>query len=206
MEKFRGWVRARPIIWVVGVFVVAGILGAAAGSSGESGLKDEKAELEDTVALAEEKREDAEAGAEDAEAEAAEVKDEEGKILDGARRQARKIVGEAKAEAEELENVEGEIASAESELADVEASLTGAEKEKSLSSFGGGIMKGEVDYTVGGTYEATGGEGCYWAMLNSANTSDISANEFTTSAGQQIVTIETPYFTSEDCGTWKRIE
>lgn len=203
MEKVRSWVRARPVIWVVAAFVLGGIIGGAAGSSGESGLKDEKKELQQAVALAEERQQTAE---DKATATEEKLNAEKQSILTKAQRKADRIVGHAKVEAEELENVESEIAAKEGELASVESSLEGAEQEKSLSSFGGGIMKAEVDYTLGATYEAAGGAGCYWALLNSANTNDISGNEFTNSAAQQIVTIETPYFTSENCGTWKRIE
>jgi F0F1-type ATP synthase membrane subunit b/b' len=203
MEKVRGWVRAHPVIWVVAAFVLGGIIGGAAGSAGESGLKDEKKELQQAVAQAEERQQTAEDKATAAEEK---LNAEKQSILAAARRKADRIVGHAKVEAEELENVESEIAATEAELASVESSLEGAEKEKSLSSFGAGIMKAEVDYTLGATYEAAGGEGCYWALLNSANTGDISGNEFTNSAAQQIVTIETPYFTSSSCGTWKRIE
>jgi hypothetical protein len=203
MEKVRSWVRARPVIWVIAAFVLGGIIGGAAGSSGESGLKDEKDELQQAVALAEERQQAAEDNAAAAEEK---LSAEKQGILAGARHKADRIVGHAKVEAEELENVESEIAAREGELASVESSLEGAEKEKSLGTFSAGIMKAEVDYILGATYEAAGGSGCYWALLNSANTNDLAGNEFTNNAVQQIVTIETPYFTSEDCGTWKRIE
>jgi F0F1-type ATP synthase membrane subunit b/b' len=203
MEKVRSWVRARPVIWVIVAFVLGGIIGGAAGTAGESGLKDEKKELQKELDLAEERQQTAE---DKATAVEEKLQAEKQTILAKAQQQAGRIVGDAKAEAEELEGVESEITAKEGQLASVESSLQGAEKEKSLSTFGGGIMKAEVDYTLGATYEAPGGAGCYWALLNSANTGDMAGNEFTNNAVQQIVTIETPYFTSEDCGTWKQIE
>jgi hypothetical protein len=207
MDKVRGWVRARPDVWVIGALaaglVVGGILGGVIGNAGMGDLEAEREELQTALAVAEGKARSAEHRQEEV---ADRLASEKKAILDKARRQAAEIVGKSQLEAEELEAVEGEIASAEGELANVESSLEGAEQEKSLSSFAGGIMKAEVDYTVGATYEAAGGSGCYWAMLNSANTNDISTNEITTHAVQQIVTIETPYFTSEGCGAWKRIE
>lgn len=203
MEKVRSWVRARPVIWVIAAFVLGGIIGGAAGTAGESGLKDEKDELQKELGLAEEHQQAAEDKATAAEEKLA---GEKQAVLAKAHREADQILGDAKAEAEELEDVEGEIAATEEQLASVESSLQGAEQEKSLSTFGEGIMKAEVDYTLGATYEAAGGSGCYWGLLKSANTNDLAGNEFTNNAVQQIVTIETPYFTSEDCGTWKRIE
>ncbi|HEX5526679.1 MAG TPA: hypothetical protein VFX44_05715 [Solirubrobacterales bacterium] len=203
MEKARSWVRARPVIWVIAAFILGGIIGGAAGTAGESGVKDEKEELQKELGLAEERQQAAE---DKATAAKEELEAEKQAILAKARRQADGIIGDAKAEAEELEDVKSEIAAKEGQLASVESSLEGAEEEKSLSNFGEGIMKAEVDYTLGATYEAAGGTGCYWALLNSANTNDLAGNEFTNNAVQQIVTIETPYFTSEDCGTWKRIE
>jgi hypothetical protein len=131
-------------------------------------------------------------------------------ILSAAESRARRIAGGARAEREEAEatlsSLESETEDASASLEETEAALAGAQKEKSLSSFPAGIMKAEVDYSLGATYEAAGGAGCYWALLNSANTNDLAGNEFTPNATQQIVTIETPYFTSEGCGTWKRIE
>lgn len=203
MEKVRSWVRARPVIWVIAAFVLGGIIGGAAGTAGESGLKDEKDELQKELGLAEERQQAAEDKATAAEEK---LEGEKQAILAKAQREADQILGDAKAEAEELEDVENEIAAKEGQLASVESSLQGAEQEKSLSTFGEGIMKAEVDYTLGATYEAAGGSGCYWGLLKSANTNDLAGNEFTNNAVQQIVTIETPYFTSEDCGTWKRIE
>lgn len=203
MEKVRSWVRARPVIWVIAAFVLGGIIGGAAGTAGESGLKDEKDELQQELGLAEEHQQAAEDKATVTEEKLA---GEKQAVLAKAHREADQILGDAKAEAEELEDVEGEITATEEQLASVESSLQGAEQEKSLSTFGEGIMKAEVDYTLGATYEAAGGSGCYWGLLKSANTNDLAGNEFTNNAVQQIVTIETPYFTSEDCGTWKRIE
>ena len=126
-----------------------------------------------------------------------EAKDQAATILSGAKRESE----EAK---ESLGSLKSEVASTEDQLAEVEGSLSGAEQTKALSHFGEGIVKAEVDF-VPGTYEAPGGEGCYWALLNSANTNDMAGNEFTTTAAQQIVTITTPYFQSTSCGTWKRL-
>jgi outer membrane murein-binding lipoprotein Lpp len=120
--------------------------------------------------------------------------------------EAKSIIATAKDEAgAAAEGIEQELADTEGRLGEVEESLHGAQQEQALSHFGEGIQKAEVDY-IPGTYEAPGGNGCYWAELNSANTNDIADNEFAQNASQQIVTIETPYFQSSRCGNWKRIE
>lgn len=126
-------------------------------------------------------------------------------VIGKAEKEAGKIVGAATRKAQKLAHVESEIEAKESELAGVQESLEGAQQEKALSSFGPGIQKAEVDY-IPGTYESSGGNSCYWAELNSANTNDILDNEFATENGQQIVTIEAPYFQSSGCGNWKKIE
>jgi len=197
-SKLPTW--AKWTIGVVGVLILLGI-GAAIGSSGESKLKDEVAELETRLASVHEERNEAVEKAE-------QIEGLKAGIVANARHRAAAILDGAKTESEEAEgslaSLNAEVEATEEELASVESSLEGAEQTQALSHFGEGIVKAEVDF-VPGTYESQGGEGCYWAMLNSANTSDIANNELTNNATQQIVTITTPYFQSEGCGTWKRI-
>lgn len=204
MERLRGWIRARPILWASVGLIVALFLGFAIGNAGKGDLENEKRELQKAVAHANEQQEEAEA-------KVSWVREHEANILGSARARAQQLVANGRMEAQQLESLQGKISSAESELASVqesigeaEGSLEEAEHQKALTSFGPGIMKAEVDFTPG-TYEAPGGPGCYWALLTSANTNEISANEFTGEAGQQIVDITTPYFQSSGCGTWKRI-
>jgi hypothetical protein len=192
---------------LLGAVIVAGLIVTVVLVSGKSGeLDDAKAELQQEQAAAVK----LEAERDVAQRQADAVRSRKDQILSAAESQAKQILGSAKREREnaeeDLSNLESETASASASLEETKASLEGAEQEKNLSSFPAGIMKAEVDYLLGATYEASGGAGCYWALLNSANTNDLAGNEFTPNATQQIVTIETPYFTSEGCGTWERIE
>jgi F0F1-type ATP synthase membrane subunit b/b' len=203
MEKFRGWIRKRPIAWAIGVFVLAAIIGGAIGSASQSSLEDEKADLEDQVAQVESDAESSEEAQEEAELEAEEVEDERAEIIATAEGKAEKIVGKAKGEAEELADVKAEISAAEGELEQVEASLSGAQEEKRLSVIpGNGTFQAEVDY-LPGTYKAPGGPGCYWATLNSPDPFDIASNE--NASGPTIAPVTTPYFQTDGCGQWTRI-
>lgn len=181
--------------WTIGILsalILLGI-GAAIGSSEEDDLKAEVAQLTEER--------------DEAEAEAAAVVDRKAEILDTARSNANRIVGNARSEgsqsAEKLRRLRGEVSTTEGELADAESSLNGAEREVALSSIGDGIWQAETDF-IPGTYRAPGGGNCYWATLNSADPYDIASNENGT--GPQIAAIESPYFQTEGCGTWERIE
>jgi hypothetical protein len=203
MDRFRGWVRAHPIAWMVGILVIGGIIGVAAGSSGESELKDEKADLEERVASMGESLDSAQEDQEDAEKEAELVLDERRQIIVAAQGKAGHIVGKAKDEAAELDDVRSEITSAEDELASVESSLEGAQEEEAKSTIpGNGTFQSEVDY-IPGTYKSDGGGSCYWATLNSADPYDISSNE--NASGPTIASITTPYFQTQGCGEWTRV-
>ena len=191
--KRNPWTRlptwAKWTIGVVGALVLLGI-GAAIGSE-EDDLKAELADAQVALAEAEEAQENAEAAADS-------ILDRKDEILGGAEARASQL-------ADRLKGLKGEVQSAEGELAEAESSLAGAEEEAALSEITDGIWKAEVDY-IPGTYRAPGGNGCYWATLNSADPYDIASNELSSSGGQQIATIESPYFQTEDCGTWERIE
>jgi hypothetical protein len=196
-----GWPRwVKWTIGIVGALVLLGI-GGALGSSNEGDLEDEVSALESKLA-------DTHAEAVEAEQRASRIEGLRGKIVGEAKDRASTMLSGAKRESEvakeDLGSLQDEVESTEDQLAEVEGSLAGAEHTKALSHFGEGIVKSEVDF-VPGTYESAGGEGCYWALLNSANTNDMAGNEFTSSAAQQIVTITTPYFQSTNCGTWERI-
>ena len=61
-----------------------------------------------------------------------------------------------------------------------------------------------------GTYRSDAQTSCYWAVLKSFSglSSDIIANEFTSTVGQQLVTIPATavgFETNAACGTWTRI-
>jgi hypothetical protein len=61
-----------------------------------------------------------------------------------------------------------------------------------------------------GTYRVTAGPGCYWARLRNftGNSSAIIDNDFSSSGGQQFVTIlstDVGFENDADCGTWTRV-
>jgi type II secretory pathway pseudopilin PulG len=70
------------------------------------------------------------------------------------------------------------------------------------TSFGDGL------YQVGiaiqpGQYRTDGTGTCYWGKLSTGNTNDVIVNNY--SSGPQTVTIDSPYFESESCGTWTKV-
>jgi hypothetical protein len=54
-----------------------------------------------------------------------------------------------------------------------------------------------------GQYRADGSDSCYWAKLSTGDTNRVIVNHF--GAGPQTVTIDSPYFESEGCGTWTKV-
>jgi hypothetical protein len=70
------------------------------------------------------------------------------------------------------------------------------------TTFGDGL------YQVGlaiqpGRYETGGAADCYWAKLSTGDTNKVITNNI--AAGPQTVTIDSPYFESEACGTWTKV-
>lgn len=197
--KLPTW--AKWVIGIVSVLLLLGI-GAAIGSGEEDSLKSQVSDLEAEVASADRQRKEAEEESTDAFMEVDQIKGMRSEIVGKAREQADKIVGDAKAQAEEMVSIENEIQAAEDRLASVESSIGGAKEEAAKSTIADGIWQAESDY-IPGTYRAPGGPTCYWATLNSADPYDIASNENGT--GSQIASIESPYFQTKGCGTWERI-
>ena len=106
-----------------------------------------------------------------------------------------------------------EISAAKRELRDAKRDLQEriadvAARERKVaqierSSFGDGIWQVGEDIRPG-TYRAPAGGGCYWAVLGSADTSDITNNGGFTA--NQTVTLSTGWFESQDCGEWQKID
>src|SRR5262249_40231846 len=70
------------------------------------------------------------------------------------------------------------------------------------SSFGDGL------YQVGtaiqpGRYVTNGTADCEWAKLSTGDTNKVIANNV--GSGPQTVTIDSPYFESEACGSWTKV-
>jgi hypothetical protein len=176
--------------WTLGLIVglVLLVTGVAIGASEENSLKVQISDLESELAVAN--------GA------VSRLNGTRVRVISEARDRADDIVGDAKEEADKLASVEENIEAAEGRLVGIEASIGGAKKEAAKSAIADGIWQAETDY-VPGTYRIEGKDGCYWAKLNSAETSDIADNN--NGLGQQVVAIDSPYFQTEGCGTWERI-
>lgn len=209
MDRPREWIRARPILVLSIGLIIAFVIGGAVGQSGKSGLEDDKASLETEVATAQRAQQSAEADVdrtaanlERAESRLAEYSPARVKEIEA---EGRQIVKEAKGEAESiLAPIGRQAAAKEAQLEQVKSELNGAEEEQELSYIpGDGTYKVGTDF-LAGTYRAPGGGNCYWATLNSADPYDIASNE--NGSGPQIATIESPYFQTEGCGEWERIE
>jgi hypothetical protein len=83
---------------------------------------------------------------------------------------------------------------------DKEAAAVGLRRQFiQANSFGDGLYKVGADIKAG-TYHTSGGANCYWAELRSSDTNNIITNNL--NGGPQTVTISSPYFESDGCGTW----
>lgn len=189
--------------WTVGVVgaLVLLVIGAAIGSGGEEDTL--KAELADTEAVLTRTADERDK----AEGEANDLLARRDQIIARAKSSARDIVGGARSEqstlSREVKSLQDEVDAAESELSQTESSVASAKREKALSKINDGIWQAEVDF-IPGTYRAPGGSGCYWALLNSADTNDIANNGGF--GPNQTITIDSAWFETSDCGTWERVE
>jgi len=112
----------------------------------------------------------------------------------------------------ELEAAEDTAASAAEAKADLkaeqkrlkkrEAKVSRAEAVEKRNTITDGIWKVGTDFDPG-TYRAEGGEGCYWALLGSADTSDIVNNGGF--SPNQTLTIDSPWFETKGCGEWTEL-
>jgi hypothetical protein len=93
----------------------------------------------------------------------------------------------------------------QAQLAQQEAALQQQLSGVKATQFGNGLFLVGHDIQAGQyhTQGAAAGGQCSWALLRSDNPADIA--EQNTSQGPQTVTLTTPYFTSNGCGTWTKI-
>lgn len=197
-QKLPTW--SKWVIGVLGAFVLLGI-GAAIGGSEEDDLKSELASTKTEVSKAEHAQQEAERETE-------EIKGREAEIVHKAKATTKEIVGKAQSESStlssKLDEQRSELESVEGELSETESYLVGAEEDKAKSSISDGTWQSEVDY-IPGTYEAEGGGSCYWALLSEPGGGGIEG--IIENGGfnkHQILTIDSPYFETRDCGTWHR--
>ncbi|HEX7292066.1 MAG TPA: hypothetical protein VF250_13150 [Conexibacter sp.] len=98
-----------------------------------------------------------------------------------------------------------QLADLDSRIRAQEAKLVSVKAEVAKSSFGDGTWEANVDF-IPGTYQAPGGKTCYWAKLNgpSGNGFDniIDNGGFN---NRPVVSVDSPYFETSNCGTWRRV-
>lgn len=196
--------KALAAVAFIAGLLLAGIVGAALAASKSNEIDDLNADLASEQEARAAAEEDRDATAQRAEA----IFDRRDQIVASARTQARRIVSDARAELAELNDKIGdkrsELARTEQKLATVQASLDTAQEEKNLSSFGNGTWQANVDY-LPGTYSAPGGASCYWEKLQGPSGGGI--NNIIENGGfnkNQIVSVDSPYFSTSGCGTWTR--
>jgi hypothetical protein len=200
VSRIRAFISSRPVLAVVLTAVLALVLGAGAGAAGPTG---EVSELEDQAASLE-----ADLKATEADLEAANDATDEATADAAAARDALKPL---QAQADEVEEQKDDLAAQEEELAAQageldarEQDITARENTLESSTIPDGIWELGRDYEAG-TYRAEGGGGCYWEKLSSptGKLGDIIAN-----GGfqpNQTLVIDSPYFSTSDCGEWVKI-
>jgi type II secretory pathway pseudopilin PulG len=186
---------------IVGL-VVAGAIGASAVSSKQDDLDQAQADLERTTQDLQDAQKQRDAAQQQADA----ITSRANQSVAKARRKADDLVTAAAAKkqnlSDQLSDLERKVSDTQAKLTNIQGQLSTAQETQAKSSFGNGIWQANVDF-IPGTYRAPGGGGCYWAKLNSGNTNDIADNNF--APGQQVTSIDSPFFESEDCGTWQRV-
>jgi septal ring factor EnvC (AmiA/AmiB activator) len=195
---------AKWTIGIVGALLLLGIGGAiASGENEEDQLKERIEVLEERVEVSGEQ-------ADAADREVAAIEGEVDKLTAQAEDKAEQIVKDAKSEASSLESsvssTKQELESVGDELSATESELGGAEERVAKGTITDGVWQIERDY-LPGTYEAPGGGTCYWALLSSLGSGGVEG--IIENGGfnkHQILTIESPYFETKSCGTWKLVE
>jgi len=74
--------------------------------------------------------------------------------------------------------------------------------QATASAFSAGLYRVGTDIAAG-RYHTSGGESCYWAKLRTSDPSSYIDNRL--HAGPQTVTVDSPYFSTDGCGTWTRV-
>jgi hypothetical protein len=193
LERARRPIRRWPLRSTAVVAVVLAAVAAAATATGPSNeiadLKDERASLTDQLAQAT--------------ADAAATADELGTVEDRLDAAADKLaqIGDLQRRKRSLSR---QIADLSAEVDREQAKLITVTSAVAKSSIEDGTWKSGADY-IPGTYQAPGGDTCYWAKLSSPSGDGIDG--IIENGGfnrHQIVSVDSPYFETRDCGTWRR--
>lgn len=202
------WARVAsyPVFLATSAFVlgllIAGAVALAVVSSKNSDIDQLKTDLSSQQAATQRAEDERDA----AEARADAITGRRDQIIASARQKAQGLIDDAKQELsnlkEKISDAQSDLSSTQSKLQEVQGALAAAQETKQKSSFGDGIWQANADF-IPGLYRAPGGSGCYWAKLNSADTNDIADNGF---AGKNpTITIDSPFFETDGCGTWEKI-
>lgn len=208
MTRLRKAASSRPVLALLiaaavgAIIVVAITVPVLAGKSSEIDDLNSSLDEEGTARAA------AEADRDAAEETADQIQSKKNLIIHTAREKAKKLVGDAEEKRSKIEgdidDAQANLDSTQSKLDSLQASLSQAQEVKAQSSFGDGTFQSGVDY-LPGTYTAPGGSGCYWEKLNGPSGGGI--NNIIDNGGfnkNQIVSVDSPYFSSDGCGTWTR--
>jgi hypothetical protein len=110
-----------------------------------------------------------------------------------------------------IDDQQSQITRDEQQLADLRTRERRLEQQReaqqgpagpNATSFGDGLYQANVAIQPG-QYHTDGSSACYWAKLSTGDTDSIIENHLT--SGPQTVTIDSPYFESENCGTWSKV-
>lgn len=174
-NAFTNWIRRHPV-WTI---VIASILGVVIGAAGASDTSELDAANEQIASL--------------------EVElEHETKALE----LAENDIDELEAESAQVATRAARLDRKAAKLSRREKEVKAAENRKAQNSIDDGIWQVGVDF-VPGTYRSEGGSRCYWALLGSADTSDIINNGGFTA--NQTLTIDSPWFETNGCGVWEKI-
>jgi hypothetical protein len=163
---------------VIVALILGGLIGFAGESNNSSELEDEVTSLEGKLASTE-----------------------------GDLKRAEEVSAITKSKLRATADERAELKQKEAKLNDRAQSISGEEEEAvevaEKSEIEDGIWQVGVDIEPG-TYRPEGGSGCYWALLNSADTSDIENNGGF--SPNQTLTIDSAWFQTDGCGVWEKIE
>jgi outer membrane murein-binding lipoprotein Lpp len=199
----RTWLSSHPRWTLALTALVAMLVGVGIGAAGSQTELDELerdvSKRDAQIAGLERKVAAAARGAERARSEVADR-------LESVERRERDLRTREEEQRERLADEEREqrsrLAERRRELNERERRVSSAEAARERSKITDGIWQRGRDFEPG-LYRAPGGDGCYWAKLNSASTNDIAENGgFSTN---QTLQIDSPFFQTNECGEWVKI-
>jgi hypothetical protein len=212
-ERLRAAIARRPLtsaaVSIALGLVIAAAIAAAIAIPNINDLTDERdslsAQLAHTKTALQQEQSDRKA----AQAVAARIRGQRDQIISAARDRADSMISSAKDKLSKLNGqvsaTQDKLSSTQSQLESTQASLDQAQEIKAQSSFGNGTWQANVDF-LPGTYQSDGGPLCYWEKLKGPSGGGL--NNIIDNGGdnsQQIVSVDSPYFHTNGCGTWTKV-